>query len=123
MSDAPSSICRDTENFFMLTDEARAQDQDKQKHSCFLCTLDPGPACHTASLVGRIVTAQEQQINGEKTALFLLDTGTARVELHLDDQYYRSLVRELQARKDFVERYNLTLHVYHLPQEPKTVEH
>jgi DNA replication ATP-dependent helicase Dna2 len=72
--------------------------------------------------VGRIVTAQEQQINGEKTALFLLDTGTARVELHLDGQYYHSLVRELQARKDFIERYNLTLHVYHLPQEPKTIE-
>src|SRR5436305_423463 len=107
----------------MLTDEAREQDKDRLKHPCFLCTLDRGQACHTASLVGQIVAAQERQINGEKTALFLLDTGTARVELHLDGQYYRGLVHELQARKDVIGRYNLTLHVYHLPQEPTTVEH
>jgi DNA replication ATP-dependent helicase Dna2 len=69
------------------------------------------------------VNAWEHQINGQKTALFLLDTGTARIELHLDSEYYHSLVRQLQARKDVIGRYNLTLHVYHLPQEPKTVEY
>ncbi len=108
----------------MLKDEAREQDKDGLKHSCFLCTLDhEQKTCHTASLVGRIVNAQERQINGEKTALFLLDTGTARVALYLDGQYYHSLVRELQTRKDFIGRYNLTLYVYHLPQEPTMVEH
>jgi DNA replication ATP-dependent helicase Dna2 len=107
----------------MLTDEARKQDEDKHKHSCFLCTLDSGRACHTASLVGRIVAALERQIDGEKTAIFLLDTGTARVELHLDGQYYHGLVRELQVRKDFIGQHKLALHVYHLPQEPTTVEY
>ena len=108
----------------MLQDEVREQDQDGQKHSCFLCTLDQEQkTCHTASLVGRIVNAQERQVNGEKTALFLLDTGTARVALHLDGHYYHSLVRELQARKDVIGHYNLTLHVYHLPQAPTMVEH
>ena len=106
----------------MLTDEVDVHDKDGQAHSCFLCTLARDQICHTTSLVGRIVAAQERQINGEKTALFLLDTGTARVELHLDGQYYRSLVRELQARKESIARHNLTLHVYHLPQAPETIE-
>src|SRR5690348_2602471 len=123
MSDVSGSTCKDTENFFMLTDEARGQDQERQKHACFLCTLDRDQPCYTPSLVGRIMNALERQINGEKIALFLLDTGTARIELHLDGQYYDSLVRELQARRDVVGRYNLMLHVYHLPQEPTTIEY
>jgi DNA replication ATP-dependent helicase Dna2 len=107
----------------MLTDEIREQDKERAKHACFLCTLDRDQTCHTASLVGRIVNAWERQINGQKTALFLLDTGTARIELHLDSEYYHNLVRQLQARKDVIGRYHLTLHVYHLPQEPKTIEY
>ncbi len=98
-----------------------ANRQDEQQRECFLCTLDPRQPCHTVQLAGRIVAAQERLIDGERTPVVLLDTGTARVEVHLDSSYYRSLVKELKTRSDVVGPYNLTLRIYHLPTPPTTV--
>src|SRR5579859_7151789 len=97
--------------------------QSEQRQECFLCTLDPRHSCHTPQLEGQIIAAQERLIDGERTPLILLDTGTSRVELRLDSTYYRSLVKELKARSEVLGRHHLTLRVYHLPTEPVLVEH
>ncbi|HEU5228694.1 MAG TPA: hypothetical protein VFU49_12840, partial [Ktedonobacteraceae bacterium] len=92
--------------------------QDEAKRECFLCSLDPKSPCHENVLEGRILATQERTIDGTKTAIVLLDTGTRQVELYFDDQYYRSLVRELKALGDLISPYKLTLRVYHLPHPP-----
>src|SRR5438874_13365423 len=91
------------------------------QRECFLCALDRHP-CHKAQLEGRIITVQERVIDGEKTQIFLLDTGTTRVELHLDTQYYQRLMRDLKALGDLLAPYQLTLRVYHLPTAPSIIE-
>ncbi|GHO75861.1 ATPase AAA [Ktedonobacter sp. SOSP1-85] len=85
---------------------------------CFLCAFDPGPDCTGLQLEGRILATQERLVAGEQVAVFVLDTGSAHIELHLNDHYYRSLVRELRARWDVVKMRPLRLHVYHLPFAP-----
>jgi len=97
--------------------------QEEIQHECFLCTLDPKSPCNEAQLEGLIVAAQERVIDGIKTPVVILDTGTSRVELHLSDQYYRSLIRELKIRGDVIGNYKLTLRVYHLPGTPTIVEY
>ncbi|GAC1614307.1 MAG: DEAD/DEAH box helicase [Ktedonobacteraceae bacterium] len=73
--------------------------------------------------------ALERQVNGERVPILLLDTGSQRVEVHLEDHYYRGLIKELQAREG-ASSYNsyggskqLTLRIYHLPHPPVTVEY
>ncbi|MBV9256947.1 MAG: PD-(D/E)XK nuclease family protein, partial [Ktedonobacteraceae bacterium] len=97
--------------------------REEMQRECFLCTLDPKSPCAEAQLEGRIVAARERSIDGVDTAVVLLDTGTSRVELHLPNQYYRSLVRGLKARGDVIAPYNLHLRVYHLPTEPILIEY
>src|SRR5205823_4497715 len=90
--------------------------QDAKKHECFLCILDPQKSpCYKAQLEGRIVAAHEGLFEGKKISVVTLDTGTTRIGILLDPDYYRSLVSELKARGDILERYNLTLRIYHLP--------
>jgi DNA replication ATP-dependent helicase Dna2 len=97
--------------------------QDTKKHECFLCIFDPQQhLCHTAQLEGRIVAAYETLFEGQKTPVVTLDTGTMHVEILLDPDYYCGLVNELRARDGILERYNLTLRIYHLPKAPKTFE-
>lgn len=100
-----------------------AEQQDARKHECFLCTLDPRHTCHEAQLTGRIVAAQERLVDGEKTPMIILDSDTQRVEILLDKQYYRSLVRQLRELRDVVGTTNLTLRIYHLPDAPRSVEY
>ena len=90
------------------------------KRVCFLCILSR-QACQGIELEGRIIAALERTIDGERTPVLLIDTGTARVELRLEDQYYRSLVRELKARGDAIGTYELPLRVYHLPTPPTVI--
>jgi DNA replication ATP-dependent helicase Dna2 len=97
--------------------------QEKKQRECFLCTLDPKSPCSEVQLEGRIIAAQERVIDGANTSIMLLDTGTSRIELHLQDQYYRSLVRGLKARGDVIGSYGLHLRVYHLPTEPVLSEY
>src|SRR5450631_778236 len=97
--------------------------QEEKQRECFLCTLDPKSPCSEVQLEGQIIAAQERVIDGAKTPILLLDTGTSRVELHLQDQYYRSLVRGLKARGDVIGSYGLRLRVYHLPTEPVSIEY
>ncbi len=97
--------------------------QDARKHECFLCTLDPRHTCHEAQFTGRIVAAQERLIAGEKTPTIILDSGTEHVEILLDGQYYRSLVRQLRACGDVIGTNNLTLRIYHLPDAPHSIEY
>lgn len=93
------------------------------KRECFLCALDPRHNCHETQLVGRIVAAQERIIDGARTSVVILDTGTARVELLLEDLYYRSLIKDLRSLGDVLSSYNLTLRIYHLPAAPMTAEY
>src|SRR5579859_4309257 len=97
----------------MTTDDAAKQEKAKQE--CFLCTLDPRPACVLGQLEGRIIAAFEHTINGEKTPVIIIDTGTARAELHLT-HYYRKFVKELHERGMVIQ--NLLLRLYHLPTPP-----
>ncbi len=97
--------------------------QTGTKQTCFLCTLDPKGECAQTELEGRILAAQERVLDGEKTPIVLLDTGAARIELLLDDQYYRNFVRDLKAKSDALGSYHLTLRVYHLPTSAVIVEH
>lgn len=98
-------------------------DSSNEQHTCFLCTLDPThQSCATTQLVGTIVAVQERSIQGEKVAAFLLDTAGERIELHLDGHYYRSFVKALKALGDVIGHSNLRLHIYHLPDQPTTVE-
>ncbi len=95
---------------------------EEAQQECFLCALDRRP-CFQAQLEGRIIAAHERVIDGERTPIILLDTGTTRAELHLDDQYYRKLVQDLKAHGDLLARYRITLRVYHLPTAPKAIEY
>jgi len=70
-----------------------------------------------------VVTANERLLDGIKTPVVILDTGAARVEVQLPDQYYRSLIRELKNRGDVIGNYQLTMRVYHLPSPPALVEY
>ncbi len=97
----------------------------EQRRECFLCSLDPKHACHKAQLEGRLVAAQERQINGERVPVLILDTGSQRVEVHLENHYYRSLVKELNAREGSSDSglQHLKLRIYHLPTPPVIIEH
>ncbi|MBO0796653.1 MAG: hypothetical protein J2P36_37690, partial [Ktedonobacteraceae bacterium] len=90
------------------------------RQECFLCALDPRHTCYEVQLAGHIAAAYERHIDGARTPVIIIDTGTRRVELQLEDQYYRSLVRDLQALGDVLSSYHLTLRVYHLPTAPQT---
>ncbi|WP_233097790.1 AAA domain-containing protein [Dictyobacter vulcani] len=92
-------------------------------HECFLCTLDPKHPCHTPQLSGHLVGAQERQYQGERIALLTMDTGTERVEIQLEEHYYRSLIKELKLRADGIPAHSLTLRMYHLPTAPVQIEY
>src|SRR6266496_3485368 len=102
----------------MATHDVGKQEQAKQE--CFLCALDPHPPCTVRQLEGRVVTAFEYTLNSEKTPIIVIDTGTARVEIHLT-HYYRKIVRELRERGTGIQ--NLTLRLYHLPTPPAITEY
>ncbi len=89
------------------------------KHECFLDVLDPQATCARFQLEGRIVTAFERSINGERVPVIIIDTGTLRAELQMS-HYYRPFVKELLERGSAIRR--LTLRVYHLPTAPACVD-
>ncbi len=94
---------------------------EESAQECFLCVLDPHPPCATRQLDGRIVAAFEQTINAEKTPTIILDTGTARIEVHFIQNYYGKFVKELNERG--VTIHNLALRLYHLPTPPIITEY
>jgi len=71
--------------------------------------------------MARIIAAFERTINGEKTPTIILDTGTARVEVHLIHNYYGKFVKELNERGTTI--HNLALRLYHLPTPPVITEY
>ncbi|TME63276.1 MAG: hypothetical protein E6I59_08300, partial [Chloroflexi bacterium] len=95
--------------------------QEEAKHECFLCVLDPRPPCAVRQLEGRILTANERTINGEKTPVIILDTGTAHAEVRLIHNYYTKFVKELSERGKSIK--NLALRLYHLPLPPVITEY
>jgi DNA replication ATP-dependent helicase Dna2 len=97
---------------------------DEAQQDCFLCALDRHP-CHTPQVEGRFIVAREGMLDGERTASIILDTGTARVEVHLDHQYYQKLIRELKDWHDLKPEgeHPPQLRVYHLPTAPSIVEY
>ena len=102
------------------------KDEKEQGQECFLCSLDPKHTCHTAQIEGHLIVAQERQINGERVPILVLDTGSQRVEVHLEDHYYRGLIKELKLREGathYSSSQNLKVRIYHLPTPPVTVEY
>src|SRR5947209_3063909 len=99
---------------------SKMEERFTSTQECFLCVLDPHPSCTVRQLEGRVVTAFEYTLNGEKTPIIVIDTGTARVEIHLT-QYYRKFVGELRERGTGIQ--NLTLRLYHLPAPPLITEY
>ncbi|GHO92072.1 ATPase AAA [Reticulibacter mediterranei] len=100
---------------------------DEAQQDCFLCALDRHQ-CHTPQLEGRFIAAREGMLDGERTASIILDTGTARVEVHLDHQYYQKLIHELKAWHDLKPKGGHSpppprLRIYHLPAAPSIVEY
>jgi len=70
-----------------------------------------------------LITAQERQINGERVPILILDTGSQRIEVHLENHYYRSLIKELNAREGPNILHNLKVRIYHLPNPPTILEY
>ncbi len=99
---------------------SKMEERFTSTQECFLCALDPHPSCSVRQLEGRVVTAFEYTLNSEKTPIIVIDTGTARVEIHLT-HYYRKFVRELRERGTGIQ--NLTLRLYHLPTPPAITEY
>jgi DNA replication ATP-dependent helicase Dna2 len=96
---------------------------DEAAQECFLCILDPKHSCHETQLEGRVISAHERQVNGIRIPILMLDTGTSRVELRLEDQYYRKLIRQLKEQGDLIGSASLTVRVHHLPVPPQTIEY
>ena len=96
------------------------EERTTSTQECFLCALDPRHSCTVRQLQGRILTAFEYTLNGEKTPIIVIHTGTERVEIRLT-QYYRKFVQELHERGKDVQ--NLTLRLYHLPAPPVITEY
>src|SRR5882724_8161269 len=90
----------------------------ESQSECFLCTLDPSKQpCARPQIEGRLMAVQERMQEGERIAVVLLQCGTALVEVQLDGQYYRSLVKDFRMRNDVLNK--LTLRIYHLPKPPE----
>src|SRR6266852_4571776 len=70
---------------------SKMEERFTSTQECFLCALDPHHYCTVRQLEGRVVAALEYTLNGEKTPIIVIDTGTARVEIHLT-HYYRKFV-------------------------------
>src|SRR5690242_13782718 len=105
-----------------MTEQTTASEtQDVPQPECFLCILDPKHTCYKQQLEGRLLAAAERQYKGERIPVVLLDTGTEQVEIQLEDHYYRSLVKEFNARKGHITDRSLKLRIYHLPEPPRTV--
>jgi DNA replication ATP-dependent helicase/nuclease Dna2 len=96
------------------------EERSTSTQECFLCALDPRHSCRVRQLQGRILTAFEYTLNGEKIPIIVIHTGTERVEIRLT-QYYRKFVQELHERGK--EMQNLTLRLYHLPAPPVITEY
>jgi len=94
---------------------------EETERECFLCVLDPQSPCVTRQLEGRMLTAYERIIDGEKTPIVILDTGTTRVEVRFIQHYYGKFVKELLERGKSIK--NLVLRLYHLPTPPNITEY
>src|SRR3989440_8353309 len=91
------------------------------ERECVLCVLDPRSPCATRQLEGRMLTAYERTIDGEKTPIVVLDTGTVRVEVRFIQNYYGKFVKELMERGKSIK--TLALRLYHLPTPPIITEY
>src|SRR6266702_253264 len=90
----------------------------ESQNECFPSTLDPSKQpCARPQIEGRLIAIQERMQEGERTAVVLLQSGTALVEVQLPGQYYRSLVRDFSMRNDVLNR--LTYRIDHLPKPPQ----
>lgn len=101
------------------------QPVEKQQgaQSCFLCALDPASQpCAVPRLEGLLIAAHETQIDGEVVPWVTLKLGETYASITLT-RSYRELVRGLRALSGSLEKYHLTLRVYHLPPVTHTTTH
>ena len=88
-------------------------ERQETAQACFLCALDPEP-CAVPRLEGLLIAAHEASIDGEMTPWVTLRCGERYASITLT-RSYRELVRGLHALNGPLERYGLTMRVYHLP--------
>src|SRR5258708_21393512 len=93
----------------------------KTQQTCFLCALDPYP-CSVLQLEGLISTVGEIQQEGEAIPWIMLKLSETYALIKLN-RYYHALVKALRALGGPLEKYHLTLRVYHLPPATNTTVH
>src|SRR5215472_17410251 len=89
--------------------------------ACFLCALEPDP-CTVARLEGLIIAANETELDGAIVPWVTLKVEGNYASVTLN-RYYRGLVIGLRALGGSLEKYRLTLRVYHLPPATSTTVH
>lgn len=98
-------------------------EERREAPACFLCALDPDPhACAVPRLEGQVIAAHVTMLDGEAVPWVTLKTGEAYASITLN-RYYRELVKGLRALSGSLEKYQLTLRVYHLPPPINTTTH
>ncbi len=89
-------------------------EEQQAVQTCFLCALDPDP-CAVALVEGQIIAASATELDGEVVPWVTLRLGGERYASITFSRYYHALIKGLRALEGGLERYRLTLRVYHLP--------
>ncbi|HET8844578.1 MAG TPA: AAA domain-containing protein, partial [Ktedonobacteraceae bacterium] len=91
--------------------------------ACFLCELDPDThPCAVPRLEGLVIAAHVTMLDGEAVPWVTLKMGDAFASITLS-RYYREMVKGLRALGGSLEKYQLTLRVYHLSPAINTTTH
>ncbi|MEO7022056.1 MAG: hypothetical protein ABI234_18040, partial [Ktedonobacteraceae bacterium] len=106
----------------MAIREPVVEQQDTQQ-TCFLCVLDStAPPCAVPRLEGLLIAAHEAPIDGDMVPWVTLKAGEHYASITLT-RPYRELVKSLRALDGPLEKYRLTLRVYHLPPVTNVTTH
>lgn len=97
-------------------------EESRAAQACFLCVLDPHP-CSVERLEGLIVAAGETALDGETLPWVTLRLGEETYASVTLTRYYHGMVRGLRSLGGSLEKYQITLRIYHLPASVNTTTH
>jgi DNA replication ATP-dependent helicase Dna2 len=95
--------------------------EQETQQTCFLCVLDPYP-CTLPQLEGLLTAAGERTLDGEVVPWVTLKLAEGYASIALNRPYH-ALIKGLRALSGALEKYHLTLRVYHLPASTHTTIH
>ena len=95
--------------------------EKESPQTCFLCVLDPSP-CAQPLLEGVLTAAGERSLDGEVVPWVTLRLAEGYASIALNRPYL-ALIKGLRALSGALEKYHLTLRVYHLPASTHTTVH